>query len=316
MNFIHDPYQIIDKKLLPYVNLINDDICLNENQKTLLFLKDNVHLINWRKLSENPSLWSINFCLENENINKVYLPEFVKHNNIKVAEFILNNINYLNKLNEDDEYLSNNDNIFYLDNSHDLIADYILKNQNRLDYNDYILNRNPKLNGIFFKIIDVIFSYNYYSDDFRSIMININKEVFDYILEKFNEKNIDFKIKNAYSLLFLADTEINEIEELKKNNININIKDILNTLIDKLKINEIKNNNVIDYIIENKLYLDLNLNHDIYCDILYKKKDYIIEKYKLTSEINSITYTLNDIFMKKDKYYKLNYILRKINIFK
>lgn len=76
------------------INKISDNICYSNDPNIGLFLKDNPHLINYEKLSENYSDWASHFCLEYLYNN--YDSEIDKYDFLDLIERLIKN--YDNKI--------------------------------------------------------------------------------------------------------------------------------------------------------------------------------------------------------------------------
>ncbi len=178
-----DSHQVFSDYKLEYIDCV---ICLSDNPKTGLFLKENLHLIDSLYLSRNNSKWVVDFILDPLIINYIEIEKFYSYNNDKIVNYLINN--YSDKLS----------NSAFCSNNNDIAVDYILNNilinyesNNNIDDND---NNNRIINDANFDWYS--FSYNNNDKAVDFLLQNPDKIYWFSFSINNNNKAVDFLINN------------------------------------------------------------------------------------------------------------------------
>ncbi len=159
------------------INKINNAICLSNNPKTGLFLKENIHLINNYFLSINTSEWVIDFILDNDIVNIIDFNFFSDLNNNKIVNYLIQNPEKISW-----RYFSRNTN--------DKAVEYLIKNFNKINWKEFSKNNNDKAVDYLLENIDNI--------NLRDLFRNNNDKIVDYIIKNINYNYIFYYFLKNY----------------------------------------------------------------------------------------------------------------------
>ncbi len=270
------------------LNKINGSICLSDNPKTGLFLKENTHLINLYYLSTNMNNWVIDFIFDQDIIHLINFKEFNCYNNDKIVEYLLNNpkylissffknsnniavnfcINFINNTYED-KYIKTYDYIdklfFFKEqfnaNTNDKVVEYLLNNPDKINYNSFVGNNNDKVVDYILKNIDNIDNYG------KSILSsNTNNRIIDYLINNPKLINVDS---------FCYNSNDKAVKYIINNNYHKK-NEFINSIVQN------KNNKMFDYILNecgyDCLYISIMLNNNPRLIDFYQNVDKINER--------------------------------------
>lgn len=257
------------------ISKITSNICYSNDPNVGLFLKDNPHLIDYYKLADNCSDWSLDFCLEYiykefNNISIFYLGDLVNmliknyENKIftnKFCEFLYKNT-LVNKIIDNNNKISNLFNYILNklveEKNIDLIksnSQYILRYCNLEELN-LIKKINPEL-------------FNE-TDNYETIYINNNTEIVEFIINnlKFDgEYSLNYFGRNTNDLA--AKYIIENFLEKKNSKDNCIIYSIMNN----------PNDILVDYILDKIKKKDRRYNiNNLYNNSNDKVQDFIENK--------------------------------------